>query len=298
MNSPFIGSPWAPIYTQMPVTPIVTNSRAVLIQYWRKYLLQKAMSVYKWTMPKQWSSNYFKYLLYCNGYVSVLYTAMYGWIPQRCALTGLNLYEEPDGILIQNSFINNIQRKIGDGCTLFRFNPDYTGAMDIVDVYATQLAELHLTAYSNMQNTKVSFVLTAEDKKQAENMKKMFDQVLSGELAVTVKDSGTGRWDVFSQNVKQNYVVSDILTDMRKLLNMFNTDFGIPNANTEKRERLIQDEVNANNGDTKSLPQLRLDSFKQTCKQLNNIAGEELMSVDWSPVLESEVDVNVLPKPQ
>ena len=289
---------WIPIYTQYPYTPVITNARAPLIEYWRKYLLQKAMSVYKWTMPEEWSENYFKYLLYGVGFVSVVYTWQYGWVPQRCALTGLNLFEEPDGIMVQNTFISNLNRKIGNGCVLFKFNPDFTGVTDIIDTYATQLAELHLTAYSNMQNSKVSFVLTAEDKKMAESLKKMFDQILSGELAVTIKSNLNGRWDVFSQNVKQNYIVSDILTDMRKLMNMFNTDFGIPNANTEKKERLITDEVNANNGDTKILPQQRLDNFKAVCTQLNRMAGTTLMSVDWNTALKQEGgnSNNVLPK--
>lgn len=80
-------------------------------------------------------------------------------------------------------------------------------------------------------------------------------------------------------------------------MNMFNTDFGIPNANTEKKERLITDEVNANNGDTKILPQERLDNFKAVCAQLNRMAGTTLMSVDWNTALKQERGGNnVLPQ--
>ena len=64
---------WSPIYTGLPSTGILSNDRYILINYWEKYLIQKAMSVYKWKMPELWSENYFKYSLYVNGFVSVLY---------------------------------------------------------------------------------------------------------------------------------------------------------------------------------------------------------------------------------
>lgn len=278
-----------PIYSVPPSPGVITNSRAVLLNYWRKYLLQDAISVYKWEMPKLWKSDYFKCVLYGLGYVSVVYTAKYGWVPQRCGLGGLDLFESPNRIIVNNSFVNNIDRQIGDGCVLFQFNPDYSSPMDIIDVYAAQLAELNMTAYANMQNSKVSYVMTATDKNQAQTMAKMVDQILNGELAVFVKDSQVGKWDVFAQNVKQNYIVSDILVDMRKLLNMFNTEIGIPNANTDKKERLVTNEVESNNGETKCNPQLRLERFQAVCDQLNEIAGEKIMSVDWNPVLKEKV---------
>lgn len=286
---------WSPIYTGLPSTGILSNDRYILINYWEKYLIQKAMSVYKWKMPELWSENYFKYSLYVNGFVSVLYTAKYGWIPQKCGLSGFNLFEEPNGIIINNQFVT-IERKIGDACVIFRMNPDYTGIVDLIEAYACQLAEMHLTAYANMQSTKVGFILTADNKNMAEDLKKIADQILNGETAVVSKKNPNIQWDYFSNNVKQNYVVSDILVDMRKLLNMFNTEFGIPNANTEKKERMVTDEVNSNNGDTKTRAEMWLNSFKDTCDKLNIMAGELIMSVDWNPVVREAVKADVQTK--
>lgn len=276
---------FSPIYSQIPMTPAFANDRFYLIEYFKKYLMQKAMSVYKWKMPKLWSKDYFLYTLYIQGFCSVLYTVKYGWIPQRCTLSGYDLFEEPNGIMINNTFVQ-ATRKIGDTCVLFKFNPDYTGVADIINEYACSLAEMWLTMYANLQSTKVGFVLTANDKNEAESMKKVVDQIMDGEVASIVKKTNVGTWDYFSNNVKQNYVVSDLIIDMRKLLNSFNTEFGIPNANTEKKERMVIDEVNSNNGDTKSRAEIWLDRFKETCKELNSMAGESLMSVEWNKVLD------------
>lgn len=273
---------WSPMYTQLPCDPVQTNNRYVLTEMWKKYLIERAMSVYKWDVPELWSENYFKYLLYGIGFVSVVYTARYGWIPQRCGLFGQNPFEEPDSIQITNTFVSGIQRKIGNGCVLFTMNDDYTGVGDIIAYYAMQLAEMSLTAYANMQNSKVSYILSAENKNQAEDMKKMADQVMNGEVAVIMKKTAVGTWETFSQNVKQNYIVNELFTDMRKVMDQFDTFFGIQNANTEKRERLVTDEVNSNNVETETLAGKWLESWKSTCDQLNRIAGEKLMGVDWS----------------
>ena len=39
--------------------------------YFQRYLLQRIMSVYKWELPDNWAENYFKYVLFCWGYISV-----------------------------------------------------------------------------------------------------------------------------------------------------------------------------------------------------------------------------------
>lgn len=273
---------WSPTYTAIPLTSVITNNRPALMNFWNKYLLQKCINVFKWKMPKTWSENYFLYTLYITGFCSVLYYWKYGWIPQKCGLSGLNLYEEPSNIFISNSYVWGVDRKIGDGCVLFKLNPDYTGVVDIVNYYSMRLSEMALTAYANMQNTKISFLIGVDNNKEAEAVKVIVNQVLNGELAAIAKKDSIGEWDVFSQNVKQNYIVSDLIIDMRNTLADFNTMVGIPNANTDKKERMLKDEINSNNAETRTLSEKWLSSFKETCEELNNIAGENLMSVDWS----------------
>ena len=67
---------------------------------------------------------------------------------------------------------------------------------------------------------------------------------------------------------------------MRKVEAMFDTDIGIPNANTDKRERLITDEVNANNIETISRCELWLEQLKKSAQDTNNMFGTSI-SVNW-----------------
>ena len=116
-------------------------------------------------------------------------------------------------------------------------------------------------------------------------VKKMFDKIEAGDPAVFVSkyltdDQGRPAWFPFTQNMREQYIAKDILSDMRKIEAMFDTEIGIPNANTDKAERLITDEVNANNVETATRCELWLDSLRKGIKQANDMFGLSL-SVDW-----------------
>lgn len=137
----------------------------------------------------------------------------------------------------------------------------------------------------NLVNTKLAYVFGAQNKAQAESFKKMFDELQKGNPAVFVDknlmdENGKPQWFTFSQNIKENYIVPELLSDLRKIEAMFATEVGIPNANTDKRERLITDEVNANNFETKSKCEVWLEQLQQGCKEANEMFGLS-MSVDW-----------------
>jgi hypothetical protein len=139
-------------------------------------------------------------------------------------------------------------------------------------------------------------VFPAKDKAMAESYKKMFDKVASGEPGVFVDknlmdDTGKPTWNPFSQNLEQNYITDKILSDMRKIEAMFDTDIGIPSANTDKRERLITDEVNANNVETASKCELWLETIKAGIEKTMQLFPDVKISVDWR-VKPSEVTNN------
>lgn len=257
-----------------------------LSRFYERYLLQKAMSVFEWKMPKEWSKDYFLYCLYCWGFVCVINTDKYGVIPQGCSLKGYDVFYRPTHCVISNPLLTGIlQPQIGKECTLFRLQPDYGGIMDLVSYYANLLAIAAEAAGVNIVNSKLAYVFRASNKAQAESFKKMFDQIASGEPAVFVdkslnNDDGSTNWDAFSSDLKANYLLSDLLSDMRKIETMFLTEIGINNANTDKRERLISDEVNANNFEVKSKCELWLEELQKVAEQTRNMFDIEI-SVDW-----------------
>ena len=254
-----------------------------LVNYYVRYLIQKVISVFEFlNIPETWAINYFQYVLICRGYIGILHTNEFGVIPQECGLGGFNVFYQPKFITVANPLLTGIkQPDIGTDCEVIKMQPDYGSIMDLVSTYADLMALCLESAGVNLLNSKLSYVFAAGNKTQAESFKKMFDKIASGEPAAFVdknlfNEDGSRNWDVFFQNLKQNYVASDILDDMKKLEDQFNTAIGIPNANTQKRERLITDEVNANNIDTESKISLWLETMRGDMRRVNKMFGLDL----------------------
>lgn len=276
-----------------PSTVHVQNT--ALQRYFRKYLLQKAISVFKWELPEEWDEDYFKYTLYGIGYIAVLNTRTFGIICQGGALGGYNLYYRPSYIMITNPLIRGtITANINTDCALIKLQPDYSSIMDIVGYYADQMALASEAMGMNLVNVKTGIIFGANDKAQAESFKKMFDKINSGDPAVVVgknmlDDKGRPSWYPFVSNLNELYISDKILADIRKIESMFDTEIGIPNnSNSEKAERLIVDEVNANNTETATRCELWLESIRKGLKKANDMFGLSL-SVDW------RVDPNTVP---
>lgn len=268
-----------------PSTVHVKNTR--LQRYFRKYLLQKAISVFKWTLPDEWDKDYFLYTLYGQGFIAILNTDRYGVICQQCAPGGYNLYYRPSYVIVTNPLLpKSLTLNIDSDCVLLKLQPDYSSIMDIVGYYADQMALASEALGINLVNTKTGTVFGADSKASAETYKKMYDNLSEGDPAVVIgkkllNDDGTPNWFPFTQDVKQMYIASDVLSDMRKIEAMFDTEIGIPNANTDKRERLIADEVNANNVETATRCELWLETIRKGIDKANIMFDGLSLAVDW-----------------
>lgn len=267
-----------------PSTVHVKNS--ALAMYFRRYLLQRAMSVFKWTAPDYWNMDYFKYILYCWGYIAVINTNEFGIIPQQCSLGGYNVFYAPTYAIIANPKLKGIlQPTIDKQCTIIKLQPDYGGILDMVYYYADQLALCGEAVAMNIQNSKLGYVVGARSKTIAEAIKKAFDMIMQGEpLAVYDKElagEDSPLFDTFCQNLAQNFIAPDISETMRRIENEFCTRIGINNTNTDKAERMVVDEVNANNEEIRTLADMWLESLKESCRKTRELFLLDDFDVEW-----------------
>lgn len=266
-----------------PSTVHVKNTR--LQKFFKRYLFQKAVGVFKWTLPKTWNPFYFKYVLFAWGFIGVVETNKFGVICQAGAPYGYDIYYQPTNLIITNPLLRgSLNPRIGQECSVIKLQPDWGGIMDLVDYYADMMALAAETFGVNMMNSHLSYIFPADKQNIAESFKKMFDRVSSGEPAVVIdkalfKEDGSVSWEPFTQNIGQNYIADRVISDLRKLEAEFDTKIGIPNANTDKRERLITSEVEANNTETEILVDSWLENLQQGIDQTKELFGLTDLSV-------------------
>ena len=252
-----------------------------LFLYYGNYLFKKILSVFSFEgLPETWAENYFKAILFGKGYIAVFNDPEYGVICQNCSLADtISLFRQPTRVLIANPFFKkSFQLRVGKTCEVLKVQPDYHGVLDIVSFYADMLAVSAETVGVNLMNSKVSYVFFAQNRQMAETFKKMYDQLASGQPFTVVdrslqSEDGVKAWDMFEQNVGNNYVVTHVLNDMKTIEDQFNTKIGIPNANTQKRERLVTSEVESNDVDTSALVNVWLDTMQADLKKINRAYG-------------------------
>lgn len=247
-----------------------------------KYLFQRALSVLKFGIPKTWERNFFLNTLYAIGYLIILPTDEFGVIPQFGNIYGYDVQYQPARADVRNPIFDEegitnkyTNLRIGRDCMLLRLSPTYTGITSICKYYAELLSEAQTSLRVNFCNTKFAYIFGARNKQQAETLKRMYDNLASGETAVFIDkelydENGKLAIDMLTQDVNAVYIGSQLLNDIRSILSDFDAMVGIPNYNANKKERMIVDEVNMNNFETQALCFTWLEMLRQDMERINS----------------------------
>ena len=270
--------------TQQPANMHILNTQTG--RFYQRYLLKKALAVFKWTLPAWWDENYFLYVLYCRGYAAIFNSEKFGVIPQECGLKGYNVFYRPTDVIIANPLLtDNRSLSIGKDAVLMQLQPDYCGVLDLCGHYAEKMALASSAINQNLWHTKISTVFFAGSDAEQQSIKKAYDRMTDGDPMVVVHKNlrdadGNLKYEVFNRDVKQSYVIDQLIADLRKIEAEFDTRIGVPNANTDKKERLITDEVNANNVETHILADMWMDSIQDGIRQIKEMFGVDI-KCEW-----------------
>lgn len=242
----------------------------------KRYLWNKLYSVFKFGLPEQWELDWFRFWLFHAGSIAVIYTKEFGWICNPYGVTKLNLYYHPSEIIVTNHALPSSKDGIiGLNAEIVYCMDDFLGLDDLITKYAIKLAEIDKSIAINLMNSNVSLVYEADDKKQAETIKEAYGQATTGKPLITLNKSaniGEGLKPLIN-NVKNTFIVTELQDAKRAVVNEFLTEIGIKNANTDKRERLITSEVDANDDETRALCSVIFENLRKCFEKVNKISG-------------------------
>ena len=259
----------------------IKNHNNVSFWFWSRSLFQRAQSVIDFEVPDSWEGkvkDFFAYCLFKYGYIAIFYDDNFGISFQPCTLNGYDFYYQPTDAIVSNPKLQKTF-KIGTDCELVKLTPDYFGCWDIIDYYAEKLSLLDVAINTSIVNSKFAFLLGAKTKGSAQALKKMLDLVNKGDPAVIYdsrifddaqsKDTPFQTW--FRENLKQNYITSDLLQDFQTLINDFDREIGIPTIPYQKKERLVQSEAESTEIDAKARSIVWIDTLNSSIKEVKKL---------------------------
>lgn len=238
--------------------------------YYRLYLLKKLFGRFGFSgIPEGWDVDYMLETLFLNGFFCVTDTAA-GVLPLQCGLSGINVFGKPTTAVIANPVLGNFERTIDVDCVICQLQPNFEGVYPLLNRYSVLLAMCDSSIAVNLMNTKAAWIFGASSKAQAETFKQLYDKISCGQPAVFMKD-GINEEQFFTMPAKQNFIADDVQLLKRKIVNEFLTEIGINNSNLDKRERLTDDEVNANDQEVIANIQCWIDNISIGIAKINQM---------------------------
>lgn len=259
------------------IQPSMVKGRANAgVEFYKRLLYAKIYSTLDFTLPDGWKKNYFRFWLFHMGSVGVVYTNEFGWVCQPYSILQLDIYYNPRIIQVYNQFIKTPKiGAIGVNAGIIKCMDDYWGLDDIVTRYATDLAQCDRSIEVNLMNSNVTAFFKAKNKKDADAIKEAYAQATMGKPFVVINKEvmEDDSIETLLPNMKNNYLVNDLLQSRRGILNAFLTEIGIRNANYDKRERLNSQEVSENNDETSAIITVIYDNIKSSMEEVNKVSG-------------------------
>lgn len=236
-------------------------------------LMLIARSVFKWNnLPKGIDEKWIERYLFTEGSCVFFDDKDKGFMVAKCTESGdLNPYDEPTRVTPYGTGYMGAALENNKQCVIISNNDLRLPTSPTIQLYALRLSEIARAIDVNVAVQKTPFVILTSEKKRL-SFQRAMQKVGDNEIFVY----GTDDLDLNSINVLKTDapVVFDKLEIQKHTLwNECMTFLGIQNANQDKRERQITDEVKANNEQICISADVMLKSRQRACELINSIFG-------------------------
>ena len=248
------------------------------------------LSMFEWeNLPPSMNARFLELCLFYNGQASLLYDSDYGYINTMACDGGyINIYGLPTEIQCYSYRFNqrrtlyttDIGEEKDKECILVMNNYERVPTCSTVYLFAQRLAEAQRTADVNIKAQRTPILITT-DQKQQFTLKRMYEEY-DGNTPAIFADKNVITPDALKAiKTDAPFIADDIMEYKREIWNEFLTFMGISNL-SEKRERMISNEVDSNNELVNLNLQALLIPRKEACEQFNEkygLMGEKAINV-------------------
>lgn len=245
--------------------------------YFRLSLL--ARSVFKWeNLPNGINERWIEKFLFRYGKCVIYEDENKGLMVAQCTIDGdLNNYEEPTTVTPCGIDVKPESLIVGKDCVLLKNNDLMLPTSQFIKLFAYRLTDTTRTIDINVNAQKTPVLVISSDKQRL-TLKNVYAQ-WNGNEPVIYGDKNLDIEGIKVLKTEAPIVFPQLQDHKICIWNECLTFLGINNANTEKRERLITGEVEANNGHIELSADCFLKSREDGANEINNLFGGNV-SVD------------------
>lgn len=207
--------------------------------------LNLALNRFKWeNLPEGLESRKIEEFLISHGQVAFFNDENLGNMCLPCYHTNdLNVYYEPTRVnVIGHKYNKSLDI---DDVVIIRNNATSDNDIDDLNTFATRINELELTMDINLNAQKTPYIILCDEKERL-TFKNIINEVRKFKYAIFgSKGLKTNNIDVL--NTSSPFILDKLQIQKKELFNELLSFLGINSNAVEKRERVLVDEINANN---------------------------------------------------
>lgn len=230
-------------------------------------------------LPDTWDYNFIAPVLFLSGWIGVSDTPV-GLVALNCGFQERDLYYQPRKLIFANPVLGTWDRTVGKDCILIRLNPGCVGLAGMINRYAELLASIDASINVNVVNSRTAYFAQAEDKAEAEGLKRVLDEISRGFPAVfwrrkkKLADDGDIKQHFQHVPVKDAFIAPELVETKRMILEDFDREMGF--SMVAKKERLIDREMSTNQAEMRNNIAEMLHSIRAGFDATNAMFGTDL----------------------
>lgn len=250
------------------------NNRVYTNYFYRLMLISK--SLFKWeNLPNGINEKWIESFLFTEGGCIFFKDPNFGYMVTKFTTSGeLNFYDEPTKVQAYATDYISTEHENNVDCVIIRNNDDMIPTFPTIQLFAHDLTNIKRTIDTNITAHKIPYIILCSDKQKL-SLKQLIKQTNDNEPYIF------GNKDLDLNEIKAMKTDVPIVFDKLQIQkqNVWNecmTFLGINNANTDKRERLIDGEVQANNQLIQANSDVMLKAREYACKLINDMFGLDI----------------------
>lgn len=260
-------------------------SNAGTYQMWYGRLQEYALSMFEWTgLPEEINKRFLELKMYEEGRIVFHKDPDYGFIVSPVMYGGaVNYYNEPTEY---NAVAIGYNRRLtpDEGVIVWN-NYSRTPMIPTIRAYAYRLYQVEKTMDVNINAQKTPVLLLA-DEAQRLTLLNTYMQYEGNEPFIFGNKSGFDKDSIQVLTTAAPFVSDKLLTYKHSLWNEAMTFLGVGNAKQDKKERLVEAEVAANDEQIMASRYSMLQARQEACEQINKMFGLNV-TVDFKLNLEA-----------